>query len=251
MYKKTLSIGKRILSSPYLTVALMFYAVFLIFVATLAQKYIPVDKVVSDYFESFFYVGEINNVPVFLIGGASVGILAVVNIFFSCMRYMSYGASALGNSIIHCGLVLLIVSGALQACMKEEISVPLREGQTSNIAYKKISDSSSVESFELPFSITLVDFKAEYWQGSDIPKSYSSKVVFKRGSSDTEALIQMNNPVSFNGWVFYQTSFADGGNVSTLTGVRNPARMLPWLAVFAVFVGMIFTMIVKLKRYKR
>ena len=33
-------------------------------------------------------------------------------------------------------------------------------------------------------------------------------------------------------------SYGDGGRTSVLAAVRNPARLLPWLAVGATFIGM-------------
>ena len=227
---------EKFFASPYLTVFLMFYCVFLIFIATIAQLEIGVAKASSVYFESFFAITEIQGVPFFIIGGASVGVLAVVNIFFSLFKYVRFGVVGIGNSIIHCSLVLLILSGGLQYFMRVEGRVSIREGESTKNLFVRKNAVEHVQ--QLPFSIKLLNFTKENWEGSDIPKSFSSKVVFVRGNSNTECLIEMNSPASFEGWTFYQTSYADNGKVSVLTAVKNPARMLPWLAVIATFAGM-------------
>ena len=61
----------------------------------------------------------------------------------------------------------------------------------------------------------------------------------------------MNSPASFMGWTFYQSSYADDGKTSILTAVRNPARMLPWLSVFAAFFGMVIAFAAKFWRTKK
>ncbi len=249
MFKRTICRIKRILASSYLTVALMFYSVVLIFIATLSQVEIGVAQASEVYFESFFSMAEIAGMKFPIIGGASIGVLAVVNIFFSSIKYLNYGVSGYGNSIIHSALALLVISGGLQYFMRVEGRVSLREGETSNILF--VEKNGVRTTSQLPFSLRLLKFTKEDWQGSDIPKSFSSKIVFVRDNNNVEALIKMNSPASFDGWVFYQTSYADGGKVSVLTAVKNPARMLPWLAVLAVFVGMLLTIVAKFKKDKK
>ena len=239
---------EKLLASPVLTVGLLFYSVFLIFFATLAQIDIGVERAAGQYFESFFAVYKIGVLPIPLLGGATIGVLAFVNIFFSVLRYVNFGVSGLGNSIIHCALALMLLSGALQYFMRQEGRVSIREGETSNLLFVQKDGITKTEF--LPFTIRLLDFNKEMWQGSDIPKSFSSKVVFVRGKSNVEALIEMNSPVSFGGWTFFQSSYAEGGKVSVLSAVKNPARMLPWFSAGAVFVGMLLTLVSKNRRQK-
>lgn len=227
---------QRFLSSPRLTVFLLFYSVALIFVATLAQTEIGVARAARMYFESFFAVYYVCGVPVPLLGGAFVGAAAVLNIFFSCLKRLSFSVSGFGNSITHCALALLVISGGLQYFMRSEGVISLREGEASNVLH--VGSGDSVKTRALPFSVRLLKFAKEDWRGSGIPKSFSSRVVFLRDKYARESLIEMNSPASFDGWTFYQTSYADGGKVSVLTAVKNPARMLPWLASAAVFIGM-------------
>ena len=84
----------------------------------------------------------------------------------------------------------------------------------------------------------LADFSVEHWDSSSTPKSFSSRVEFSRGENKSEQVVSMNSPGSFGGWTFYQMSYGDGGRTSVLSAVRNPARLLPWLAVGATFIGM-------------
>lgn len=238
-----------IAASPRLTVGILFYSVLLVFVATLAQTQIGVERAAQTYFESFFAIGSLGGVKFPFVGGAAVGVLAVVNIVFSILKYLSFDMSGFGNSVVHCAIVLLIFSGALQYFMREEGRLSVREGAASNAVLVERGGVSQIK--HLPFSLKLLGFERENWKGSDIPKSFASKVVFIHGNSNTEALIEMNSPASFMGWTFYQSSYADDGKTSILTAVRNPARMLPWLSVFAAFFGMVIAFAAKFWRTKK
>ena len=238
-----------IAASPRLTVGILFYSVLLVFVATLAQTQIGVERAAQTYFESFFAIGSLGGVKFPFVGGAAVGVLAVVNIVFSILKYLSFDMSGVGNSVVHCAIVLLIFSGALQYFMREEGRLSVREGAASNAVLVECGGVSQIK--HLPFSLKLLGFERENWKGSDIPKSFASKVVFIHGNSNTEALIEMNSPASFMGWTFYQSSYADDGETSILTAVRNPARMLPWLSVFAAFFGMVIAFAAKFWRTKK
>lgn len=247
MYKMNRFYFKKIFefaSSGKLTVGILAYSVILVFFATLAQTQIGIESAKVQFFEGFFPVFRVGaeldkhgnlvgGFPIFLLGGAVVGILAFINIIASGIRYVTFGVRGFGISICHMALALLLLSGALQYFMRTEALMRLREGETSDVIYvNQIAKT-------LPFKVMLKDFKEEKWTGSSIAKSYKSDIVFIRGSEKTEAVVEMNAPAGFGGWVFYQMSYADGGKTSVLAAVRNPARLLPWLAVGATFFGML------------
>lgn len=221
------------MSSPRLTLVLLIYSVFLIFVATLAQREIGIAQAQAIYFEGFFGIGKIAGISFPFVGGAVIGIVAVVNIVLSAMRFCKFGVQGLGVSITHMSLALLIISGGLQYFLRVEGSIVLKPSQTSDVV---VIGNTHLK--KLPFTITLLEFKEEKWNGSAIAKSYSSDIVFKRGDTSVRAKTSMNNPASFAGWTFYQMSFGKDGS-SVLGAVKNPARLLPWLSVGATFFGML------------
>ncbi len=230
----------RWLSSPRLTLGLLAYAVFLVFVGTLAQREIGIMQAQREYFESFFCLGRLGVLRFPLFGGAAVGVLALANIFFSALRFARGGMRGFGMTVTHMALALLIISGALQYFVRVEGRMSLYEGMPTNLVFVGADGApSEAREVKLPFSVRLAEFKEEKWPGSDIPKSFSSRVYFERGQSKTPAVIEMNNPASFGGWTFYQMSFAEGGKVSILSAVKNHARLLPWISVGAAFAGML------------
>lgn len=167
MVRKLLKSLYDICSSRRLAVGLMVYAAFLVFVATIAQTQIGIEAAKSKFFESFFCLAEFSAVKVPLVGGATVGALAVVNLLASGWRYARGGVYGFGMSIAHMALVLLILSGALQYFMRSEGSVMLTEGAESDTV--ALRNGAKIK---IPFKIKLVKFDAEYWSGSSTPKLF-------------------------------------------------------------------------------
>jgi hypothetical protein len=94
----------------------------------------------------------------------------------------------------------------------------------------------------LPARVRLLDFQAEFYPGSDIPKSFQSHLVVTEGGVSREAHISMNRPLRLRGHTFYQTSYGidpSGRVLSVLAVVRNPGRLIPYLSSFLIFAGLL------------
>ncbi len=243
------------MSSPRLTVFVLFYSIILIFFATLEQGIIGIESAQERYFESFFCLYPFE--PFFgwlripLLGGASVGALVIVNIIASGFRYRRGGFEGFWMTSIHMALVLMIFSGFIQQYTRVQASLKLAEGETSNILLLDPHGHVGVKKYTLPFSIKLEDFEMKLWKGSNIAKEYSSAITITHGKNTLPYVIEMNKPVSFGGWTFYQTSYEAGGKISILTAVRNPAKILPAFAIAFAFLGMLMIFIYRFFLTKR
>lgn len=239
----------RFAASPRLTAALLAYSVFLVFIGTLDSQFIGISAAQKKYFESFFCLA-FGYVP--LAGGACVGLLAAANIAASMVRYVKSDVRGLGILVTHIALVALIFSGALQFFMRTEGVMVLKENVPSNeVATGEEAVSGNAgdgKTIRLDFSVELKKFSAQMWDGSDIPRGFSSEIRFMQGESQIDAVVKINSPISFGGWTFYQNSYSDGGKTSVLSAVKNPGRFLPWLSVAAVFAGMALTFASNKKR---
>lgn len=95
-----------------------------------------------------------------------------------------------------------------------------------------------------PYKITLRDVKAEYYIGTDVPKYFSSDIVFNDSSNDVsfEKHIWMNNPMRYAGETFYQTSYdrdKTGREFSALQIVKNRGWMIPYVCCMFTVVGLL------------
>lgn len=95
----------------------------------------------------------------------------------------------------------------------------------------------------LPFSVTLESFDRDVHPGTDMAKSYASRVVVtdaKNGLS-FPAIIEMNEPLRYRGYTLYQSSFDESGErpFTVLTVVKNRGRIFPYIASLLIAVGLL------------
>jgi len=105
----------------------------------------------------------------------------------------------------------------------------------------------------LPFALKLMEFKRETYPGTEIPKSFSSKVEIldPEKEEDRQVLIYMNNPLRYKGYTFFQASYGNEGLSSMFQVVRNPSRLFPYIGVWLVGIGLVFHFLIKLTEYLR
>ena len=97
------------------------------------------------------------------------------------------------------------------------------------------------ERFYKNFSLSLLKFSHDRYAGTEIPKNFSSRVRLKTddGKTDRETLIYMNNPLRFAGLTFYQAGFENNDRTTILQVVRNPGRVLPYIACILMALGLV------------
>lgn len=102
-----------------------------------------------------------------------------------------------------------------------------------------------------PFTLQLKDFKHDKYPGTEIPRNFSSDVIIDNPATgeNRPALIYMNHPLRYEGYTFFQSSFANQDMTSILQVVRNGSWWLPYLAVALVGVGMLVQFILSLARF--
>ena len=90
--------------------------------------------------------------------------------------------------------------------------------------------------------------------GTDIAKSFSSKINLIDGGISRQVLIQMNEPLRHKGYTFYQASFIEEGSkqTSVLATVKNYGRSFPYISTIIMCIGILYHMLFMLsKRFKK
>lgn len=104
-----------------------------------------------------------------------------------------------------------------------------------------------------PYRFELLDFEHGLYPGTDIPKDFAStvRVTDPAAGDDRTVRIWMNNPLRYQGESFYQHAvmYEDSGTV--LQVVRNPGRLLPYLACGLVTLGMLVHFGLRLSRFQQ
>ena len=100
--------------------------------------------------------------------------------------------------------ILLILAGAVIGMLFGfNASLNLPEGISSGIAYK-----NSGMKIPLGFEIRCDNFNVSFYDNSDTPKSYKSRLtILENGSEVIKKVIDVNNPLHYKGITFYQASY--------------------------------------------
>lgn len=100
----------------------------------------------------------------------------------------------------------------------------------------------------LPFSIRLLDFEKTYHPGTDIPRSYKSEIILSDGGTEWRSVVQMNAPLHYKGYTFYQSSFLDTGEreATVFAVVRNLGRLFPYISSIVMCIGLLIHISIRL-----
>jgi hypothetical protein len=174
-----------------------------------------------------------------------VSALLFLNLLAAVILRLEYRWRQSGLLLIHFGLLLLIASGFFISFTAQEYFLTLGEGESSRIAHRGEEPEAQLdrglEKVILPFEIKLLDFAKSVHPGTDIPRSFTSRVEIVSGSRRRRAVIAMNRPLRFREYTLYQSSYGEDGlgrESSTFAVVRNWGRWLPYIASILIFFGL-------------
>ena len=94
---------------------------------------------------------------------------------------------------------------------------------------------------QLPFEIGLKDFQKKDYPGMSMARGFSSDVSVYDQGAPWEARIEMNAPLRYKGYTFYQSSFDQSaeGETTVLSVVENKGRIFPYLGTFIITLGLL------------
>ena len=97
----------------------------------------------------------------------------------------------------------------------------------------------------LPFSIHLAKFTKQMYPGTNNPKKYASSIIIEDRDLRWESNIEMNKPLRYKGYTFYQASFIDStdNQASILSVVKNEGRLFPYISSIIICIGLLIHII--------
>lgn len=103
----------------------------------------------------------------------------------------------------------------------------------------------------LPFTLQLERFEMEQYPGTNMPAMYRSrlKVIDPRRSEQRTAVIEMNKPLEYDGWSFFQSSYSMNGRqrVSILSASKDPGQPIVYWGSTLLILGTVVIAIQRLK----
>ena len=109
--------------------------------------------------------------------------------------------------------------------------------------------------YNLPFEVKLDKFVRETHPGTMQARKFSSHVTVIRDGKSEEKIINMNEPLRFGGFAFFQSSFdteaaQQGGPQSSMFQVAsNPSDHWPLISLLAAMAGLLMNLIWHLTRF--
>ncbi|NBV79221.1 MAG: hypothetical protein EBR62_05085 [Verrucomicrobia bacterium] len=190
------------LASLKLTVWLLVVSMVLILLGTLEQVHWGVWHVQKEYFSSWYCTYPLNakfgqGLP--LPGGFLLGVLLVLNLVCAHFRHFKLGVRHTGISLIHGGLVLLLIGGFVTAACQEEAAMVIPEGESRTyteafrefeVALVDRTDAGKEKVVSIPDALlrTVTDPKAELALAGS---PFQAKVQFYYPNSMLRAKSQM------------------------------------------------------------
>jgi len=111
--------------------------------------------------------------------------------------------SRLGVYITHLSILVIMLGAVIGIFFGFKGYLPLQEGYTSDIAYAR-DDSAH----QLGFAVRCDDFDVEFYDMSDMPKVFRSRLtVIKDGKEVLKKVVEVNSPLRYGGYTFYQSNY--------------------------------------------
>lgn len=102
----------------------------------------------------------------------------------------------------------------------------------------------------LPFQIRLVDFEKQSYAGIDMARNYASDIMIIDGLSEWPTRIEMNEPLRYRGYTFFQSAFEQtpDGEMTILSVVQNQGWLFPYMGTGILAFGLLLHLILVMKR---
>lgn len=123
--------------------------------------------------------------------------------------------------------------------------------QTILLGGKKYIAELRHHRIELPFSLKLINFEKKFHQGTMISRSFKSEVMVIDDKRETRHVIEMNSPLRYKGYTFYQSSFSENANgeITELSVVKNAGQIFPYLSSIIICIGLLVHLLINSRKF--
>lgn len=205
----------------------LFFLIFLILITSLiVSSFLPIETAYKYFYQTLWF--------------KILGIIIGLGLCHSVINFLK--KKLVAPAVICLGILMVIIGGMLSSSFGEE-------------GYIEIKEHQSVDGFwveddlfrPLDFSLTLRDFSVKLYpgqrKGMRFVKSYRSSVsISKNGQLVKEGVIEVNKPLSFSGFSFYQYGYdIDLPDQTILQVVKDPGVIPAYVGYFLLLAGMILS----------
>ncbi len=168
-------------------------------------------------------------------------LLAIFTVNNACALIDRYpwGKLRVGFAITHLSMVVILVGAWVTLQFKVEGHLPLYEGEVSSVFLS--GEGAAEQQLPLGFSVALDDFELGRYPGTMRPSQFRSNVtVTPSGGAPFKAVIQMNQPLYYGGWSFFQSSYdmQSGREMTVLSVSKDPGQNIVFVGYGLLVLGM-------------
>lgn len=147
---------------------------------------------------------------------------------------------------VHLAFVVILLGAMLTHTLAIEGAVPLRIGGSSRTCFTREGTEK-----ELPFSVTLDDFRVCYYAGTATPEDYLSRISVQSADETATAELSMNHIFRYHGWRFCQASYDEDAGGCTLLLTHDPAGIaVTYTGYILLLVGLLLYLFVPDRLHK-
>ncbi len=192
-------------------------------------------------------------------GGILALSLFTLNLLMRFLFKSEWTIQKSGVHLTHLGVLILLFGAFYTHVTAREGYMVMGEGATSNVIYAYNNgdlnitppDESGIgmkwgDTLEtLPFSMTLNTFTRQDYAGTRTPQNYHSDIIITDNKSNFPVRVELNNPLNYRGYNFYQSSFIEiGDKKATILQVsQNKGALSPYIASILIALGLIIHLI--------
>lgn len=129
-----------------------------------------------------------------------------------------------GPTIIHLGLVWTLIAGFCRLLADDfgwgvfDATVAIPEGASTHSYFTRVDRTKpaaedNLRENQMPFSVRALDFRADYYPNSSVPRHFSSILEVRDGTHSRIARVSMSSPLHYRGYKLTQNSFAESPTV--------------------------------------
>lgn len=134
-----------------------------------------------------------------------------------------------GPYIVHLALLFILAGAVVGKFWGVDGSLSITEGETAqSFEVTEGEVKGQTKALPLPFKVRLDRFQVLYYPEGDAVREYRSDLTFlKPGAPDETAICRVNEPVTFDGLTFYQSSYGEAVRLEIKEGESTQAVVAP------------------------
>lgn len=159
----------------------------------------------------------------------------------------------IGFAVTHLSILLILLGAVMTVFLKQEGQLSIQEGQESGTVLSL--KGGEAPAIRLPFQIHLDAFEIDVYPGTNRPAMFRSRVQVHDHAKNVHipAVIEMNKPLSYGGFKFFQSSYRmDLQPPMTILSVsRDPGQPVVFTGYYLLVAGMILVFATRIVQFRQ